>query len=169
MLIGYARVSTKRQRLDLQLSALRAAKCDIVISERLSGDGIGRGLLSAIATCRKDDVLVVWKLDRLSRNVMDLMGLANTLRNRGIQLKILTGAASVIDIKGTEGQALYAIYAAFAELERDMNRERTIAGIRTKPTRRSGKSISDEPGGGCTVRQPLRSAFNRSCEAPRPS
>ena len=112
MLIGYARVSTRRQRLDLQHRALEAARCDLIISEWRSGDsGIGHGLGAAMECCGAGDLLVVWKLDRLGRNVMELMGVIERLRRRGAGLKVLTGAASAIDINAAEGQALFAIYA----------------------------------------------------------
>lgn len=129
MLIGYARVSTRRQRLDLQLRALEIARCDLVIAERLSGgSAIGRGLATAIEACAAGDMLVVWKLDRLGRNLMELMGVIERLRGRSAGLKILTGAASAIDINAAEGEALFAIYAAFAALELDLNRQRTTSG-----------------------------------------
>lgn len=133
--VGYARVSTKRQKLDLQLKALAAAGCDLVVSERLSGVSLGRGLLAAIGSCRRDDLMVVWKLDRLGRNMRELLAVLDVLRSRGIGLKVLTGAASSIDIGQAEGPSLYAAYAAFAELELTMNRERTLAGIEAKRTR----------------------------------
>jgi DNA invertase Pin-like site-specific DNA recombinase len=87
MLIGYARVSTRRQRLDLQHRALEAARCDLIISEWRSGDsGIGHGLGAAMECCGAGDLLVVWKLDRLGRNVMELMGVIERLRRRGAGL-----------------------------------------------------------------------------------
>ena len=87
MLIGYARVSTRRQRLNLQHKALEAAKCDLMISEWLSGGGgIGQGLTAAINACGKGDLLVVWKLDRLGRNLAELMCVIKRLRGRGAGL-----------------------------------------------------------------------------------
>ncbi|WP_181832815.1 recombinase family protein [Bosea caraganae] len=133
-LIGYARVSTKRQKLDLQLKALEAAGCDLVVSERLSGVSLGRGLLAAIGSCRRGDLLVVWKLDRLGRNMRELLAVLDVLKSRGIGLQVLTGAASSIDIGQAEGPSLYAAYAAFAEFELTMNRERTLAGIEAHRT-----------------------------------
>jgi DNA invertase Pin-like site-specific DNA recombinase len=124
-----ARLSTRRQRLDLQHKALEAAKCGLVLSERLSGGSpIGPGLELAIEACSPGDLLVVWKLDRLGRSPMELMGVVERLRRRGAGLKVLTGAASAIDINAMEGAALFAIYAAFAALELEMNRQRTTAG-----------------------------------------
>ncbi|MDI6029441.1 recombinase family protein [Corticibacterium sp. UT-5YL-CI-8] len=133
MLIGYARVSTRKQRFDLQLKALEAARCDMVVSEQISGGaGIGRGLLAAIGSCRRGDTLVVWKLDRVSRNLRELLAILDVLVSRGIALKVLTGAGSAIDLTQIEGPAVYTVYAAFAELEREMNKERTIAGLNAR-------------------------------------
>ncbi|MEQ1953651.1 recombinase family protein [Mesorhizobium sp. CN2-181] len=168
MLIGYARVSTRRQRLDLQQKALEAAKCDMVISEWLSGAaGIGKGLLAAIGSCRRGDTLVVWKLDRVSRNLRELLAVHDVLIKRGIILKVLTGAASAIDLTQIEGTALYAIYSAVAELERDLNRGRTLAGLNVTLNRgiksavgvssgRAGKVVREQ-----RKRKRLRCAFNR--------
>ena len=122
-------MSTKRQKLDLQLKALEAARCNLVVSERLSGVSLGRGLLAAIGSCRRKDLLVVWKLDRLGRNMRELLAVLEVLRSRGIGLRVLTGAASSINIAQAEGPSVYAAYAAFAELESTMNRERTVAGL----------------------------------------
>lgn len=163
MLIGYARVSTRRQRLDLQHRALEAAKCDLMISEcRSGGGGIGTGLETAIGACGKGDRLVVWKLDRLGRNFMELMGVIERLRGRGAGLKVLTGAASAIDINAAEGQALFAIYAAIAALELDMNRQRAASGRQASPHRRvaagSGGTVRKRSG---RLRASLLQAFNR--------
>jgi DNA invertase Pin-like site-specific DNA recombinase len=92
------------------------------------GRAIGPGLELAIEACSPGDLLVVWKLDRLGRSPMELMGVVERLRRRGAGLKVLTGAASAIDINVMEGAALFAIYAAFAALELEMNRQRTAAG-----------------------------------------
>jgi DNA invertase Pin-like site-specific DNA recombinase len=166
MLIGYARVSTRRQRLDLQHRALEAARCDLIISEWRSGDsGIGHGLGAAMECCGAGDLLVVWKLDRLGRNVMELMGVIERLRRRGAGLKVLTGAASAIDINAAEGQALFAIYAAIAAMELDMNRQRTASGRRAAPQRREiarSGSTEGKRSARRTAHPCLRLAFNGS-------
>lgn len=157
MLIGYARVSTRRQRLDLQHKALEAAKCDLMILERRSGSGgIGPGLDMAIAACGKGDLLVVWKLDRLGRNLVEMMGVAERLRQCGAGLKVLTGAASAIDINAAEGEALFAVYAAFAALELDMNRQRTSSGLQAS-SRRRGRTAQTRS---AHTRASLRRVFN---------
>ena len=167
MLIGYARKSTKRQRWDLQLRALEAAKCDMVISEQLSGRaGIGKGLLAAIGSCRRGDTLVVWKLDRMSRNLRELLAVVDVMRMRGIRLKVLTGAGVNIDVLQTEGAAIYTVYAAFAELELGFNHERTLAGISVRQDRapdrpsHSVQAVLQNVGKPPRNRKPLRSAFN---------
>jgi len=139
MLIGYARVSTKRQKLDLQRQALEAAGCELVIQEQRSGRQFGRGLLAAIGSCHRGDRLVVWKLDRLGRTIRELCAVLDLLRLRGIGLQVLTGAASAIDLGNAEGLALYTAYAAFAELELAMSHERTLAGL---TARRAGLVMS---------------------------
>jgi DNA invertase Pin-like site-specific DNA recombinase len=164
MLIGYARVSTRRQRLDLQHKALEAARCDLIVSERLSGgSAIGRGLDTVIDLCGAGDRLVVWKLDRLGRNIVELMGVIERLRGRGAGLQVLTGAAAAIDINAAEGQALFAIYAAIAALELDMNRQRTACGRNASKIAQSRRASSPRTRTrGSAHTASLRCAFNKS-------
>lgn len=90
--IGYARVSTEDQNLSLQLDALTAAGCVIVFQDKASGATPDRkGLAAALERCSAEDVLVVWKLDRLGRSLFDLVEMVEDLRRRGIGLKVLTG------------------------------------------------------------------------------
>jgi hypothetical protein len=113
--------------------------------------------------CGAGDLLVVWKLDRLGRNVMELMGVIERLRRRGAGLKVLTGAASAIDINAAEGQALFAIYAAIAAMELDMNRQRTASGRRAAPQRREiarSGSTEGKRSARRTAHPCLRLAFN---------
>src|ERR1700710_1512757 len=85
MKIGYARVSTDEQNLALQLDALKGAGCDTIYEDRLSGAVVQRpGLDQALAACAAGDVLIVWKLDRLGRSLLDLVGLSETLKARDI-------------------------------------------------------------------------------------
>lgn len=127
--IGYARVSTRRQHLDLQVRALQEAGCEIMICETARGHAAGRrGLAAAIASCGVGDTLVVWKLDRLGRNLIHLVELARALRAQGTRLQVLTGGASSIDITTPEGRALYGIFAAFAEFEYGTSGDRIRAG-----------------------------------------
>jgi DNA invertase Pin-like site-specific DNA recombinase len=158
MLIGYARVSTRKQRTDLQLKALEAARCDMVVLERLSGGKhIGRGLLAAIGSCRQGDTLIVWKLDRVSRNLRELLAVLDALISQGINLKVLSGAGSAIDLSQVEGAAIYTVYAAFAEMERQMNRARTVAGLEARKEERPQRNRLHR-----SRRPSLRSVFNSS-------
>ncbi len=88
MLIGYARVSTEDQNLDLQKDALLTIGCEKIFDDRMSGAKAERpGLTKALEICRKDDTLVVWRLDRLGRSLKDSISLAETLKERGVGLK----------------------------------------------------------------------------------
>ena len=127
MLIGYARVSTPEQDLTPQLEALRDAGCDRTFSDRASGAKANRaGLAEALSHTRAGDVLVVWKLDRLGRSMKGLVDLAAELADRGIAFRSLTDG---IDTSGTAGKLVFHILAAMAEMERDLNRERTTAAL----------------------------------------
>ncbi|MCC0049809.1 MAG: recombinase family protein [Rhodobiaceae bacterium] len=130
MLIGYARVSTEEQNLDLQYHSLRKAGCAHIYSDKASGALSGRkGLRQAIRRCREGDVLVVWKLDRLGRSLIDLVSLVERLNARGIGLRVLTGQGAMIDTSRPEGRMIFGIFAALAEFERELIRERTLAGM----------------------------------------
>lgn len=130
MKIGYARVSTDEQNLDLQRRALEAEGCDVVHEDKASGAGTGRkGLSAALAQCAAGDVLVVWKLDRLGRSLLDLVALVEDLKERGIGLKVLTGQGAQVDTTRPEGRMIFGIMATLAEFERELIRERTRAGM----------------------------------------
>ena len=119
MMIGYARVSTDEQNLALQLDALRAAGCEVVFEDTASGADSGRkGFAAALARCAAGDVLVGWKIDRLGRTLLDLVGLVEKLKDKGCGLKVLTGAGASIK---PEGRLHFAMLAAFAEFERELN------------------------------------------------
>jgi DNA invertase Pin-like site-specific DNA recombinase len=136
--IGYARVSTEEQNLALQLAALRKAGCAEVFEDKASGSRASReGLSCAIARCKRGDVLVVWKLDRLGRSLRDLANLIETLTERGICLKVLAGHGAMIDTQLSEGRLLLGILSAIAEFERELIRERTKAGLRAARLRGS--------------------------------
>lgn len=128
--VGYARVSTIDQNLDLQMRALSEAGCEHIFSDTASGAKTDReGLARAIAHCNEDDVLVVWKLDRLGRSLIDLVGLVYELRERGIGLRVLTGQGAMIDTTKADGRMILGIFAVLAEFERELISERTIAGM----------------------------------------
>ena len=127
MLIGYARVSTQDQTLRLQHDALTDGGCEKLFREKLSGTSTtlpAREKLLAFA--RKGDVVVVWKLDRLGRSLRDLIDVVNSLQDRGVGLRSLQEA---IDTTTPAGKLTFHIFAALAEFERDMIRERTSAGL----------------------------------------
>lgn len=152
MLIGYARVSTAEQDLTPQLHALREAGCERTFSDKASGAKANRvGLADALSHARPGDVLVVWKLDRLGRTMKGLVDLAADLAERGIGFRSLTDG---IDTAGTAGKLVFHIMAAMAEMERDLNRERTTAALAV--ARREGRV-----GGRKTVMTPNRLAVAR--------
>ena len=127
MLIGYARVSTQDQNLELQREALLNAGCQKVFEDKLSGArGDRPGLSKIIELLRKGDTLVVWKLDRLGRSVKQLVDLVGELHKQGVQFKSLTDA---IDTGTPSGRFFFHIMASLAEMERELNVERTRAGL----------------------------------------
>ena len=137
MLIGYMRVSTGEQNLDLQRDALDRAGCDRVFDDVCSGRATERaGLDKAIDIMRDGDTLVVWKLDRIGRSLPHVVGLVGDLQKRGVGLKVLTGD---IDTTTVTGRLVFGIFATLAEFERDLIHERTMAGLAAARARgRSG-------------------------------
>jgi DNA invertase Pin-like site-specific DNA recombinase len=127
MLVGYARVSTVDQNLDLQLDALNQAGCTKIYSDIVSGARADRpGLRDALEFMREGDVLTVWKLDRLGRTTRRLIEFIEDLQERQIGFKSLHNN---IDTTTSEGMFMYRLFSALAELERDLLRERTMAGL----------------------------------------
>lgn len=127
MLIGYARVSTFDQNLDLQKNALEKAGCERTIEDRASGKNAERpGLNSLKEILRKGDTLVVWRLDRLGRSLKDLIEWVNYLEDKGVAFKSLQES---IDTSTSTGRLVFHIFAALAEFERNLIRERTQAGL----------------------------------------
>lgn len=125
MLIGYARVSTREQNLRLQLDSL--AGCEKIFNEKVSGVARSRPELDkALDHLRKGDTLVVWKLDRLGRTVKQLVQFVEDLQQRGIEFRSLTEG---IDTSTPAGRFFFHIIAAMAEMERELIRERTRAGL----------------------------------------
>jgi len=132
-LIGYARVSTDEQTTALQLDALRAAGCAAIHEDSASGASRSRpGLSGAIEDLRAGDTLVVWRLDRLGRSLRDLLNISEMLRDRDVALRSLTDH---IDTGTAAGRMLYAVLGAVAQFERDVLRERTVAGMRAAKKR----------------------------------
>lgn len=118
-LIGYARVSTDNQHLDLQKDSLRSAGCERIFEDVISGSKSERpGLDAALAYLREGDILVVWKLDRLGRSMAHLVNTVQELAGRGVGLKMLTGQGAAIDTTTAPGKLVFGIFAALAEFER---------------------------------------------------
>jgi DNA invertase Pin-like site-specific DNA recombinase len=127
MLMGYARVSTDDQSLALQIDALKAAGCELVFEDQMTGASVVRpGLEKAFSHLRKGDTLVVWKLDRLGRTVKGLVELVDFLQAKEIQFRSLTDS---IDTSTSAGRFFFHVMAALAQMERELVRERTQAGL----------------------------------------
>ncbi len=127
MLVGYSRVSTQDQRPELQLDALKAAGCERVYTEKASGAQRDRPeLRAALDFVREGDTLVVWKLDRLARSIRQLIETVEGLERRKVGLRSLTEA---IDTTTSGGRLVFHVFAALAEFERSVIRERTAAGL----------------------------------------
>jgi DNA invertase Pin-like site-specific DNA recombinase len=127
MFIGYARVSTHEQTLNLQRDALEKAECSKIFTDVISGAKAERkGLDEALAYVRNGDTLVVWRLDRLGRSLPHLIATLTGLEERGIGFKSLT---ENIDTTTSGGKLIFHIFGALAEFERNLIRERTTAGL----------------------------------------
>jgi len=127
MLVGYARVSTGDQNLDLQRDALTKAGCDRIFEDVASGARAERdGLEETLGFLREGDVLVVWKLDRLGRSLKHLMEVIQGLEQRGIGFRSLQES---LDTTTSGGRLIFHVFGALAEFERDLIRERTQAGL----------------------------------------
>ncbi len=133
MYIGYARVSTQDQNPDLQVDALQEAGCEKVFHEKALGAAKERPeLTKLLAHLRKGDVVVVWKLDRLGRSLKHLVELVSQLEAQGVGLRSLNDH---IDTTTPTGKLTFHLFAALAEFERDIIRERTHAGLKAARAR----------------------------------
>lgn len=127
MLIGYARVSTQEQDTQSQISALKSAGCELIFQEKASGGRWDRPELQRLLQqLRKDDQVIVWKLDRLSRSLKDLLLTLEKIENTGADFRSIT---ENIDTSTPAGRMLMQIVGSFAEFERAMLRERTRNGL----------------------------------------
>ncbi len=127
MIIGYARVSTKDQSLDMQLDALEKACCDRIFQEKVTGAKDDREQLNcALEMLREGDKFVVYKLDRLARSTLKLLKVSEQLEQQGVEL---VSIQDNIDTTTPMGKAMFRMLAVLAELERDMIRERTKSGL----------------------------------------
>ncbi len=144
MKIGYARVSSEEQNLDLQIEALTEAGCErIVTDQALSGATAAEsraGFAEAMGLLGEGDLLVVWKLDRVGRSIADLIHLLKLFGDRGIEFRSLTDG---IDTTTAGGRLVFHIMGALAEFERDLIQERTKAGLRAAKKR--GKRLGRPP------------------------
>ena len=133
MIVGYARVSSDDQKLDLQTDALRKERCEKIYSDNITGSKKERpGLDQALETLREGDTFIVWRLDRLSRSLRDLISLVCDLRDRGIIFKSIKES---IETSTPTGQLTFHIFGAIAEFERVLIRERTMEGLRSARAR----------------------------------
>src|SRR3954449_9592511 len=153
MLVGYMRVSKAdgSQVNDLQRDALLAAGVDArhLYEDATSGKRDDRpGLVACLKALREGDTLVVWKLDRLGRDLRHLVNTVHDLTTRGIGLKVLTGQGAAIDTTSPSGKLVFGIFAALAEFERELIAERTRAGLASARAR--GRYVS------MRMRQPVR-------------
>ncbi len=129
MKIGYARVSTKDQLLSMQVEALNAAGCEQIHKEIASGAKTARPVLDEIIrNLREGDTLVIWKLDRLGRNLAHLIHLTTKLIEKKVGLISLNDP---IDTTTAQGRLIFGIFASLAEFERELIRERTQAGLKS--------------------------------------
>lgn len=125
--IGYARVSTDDQNLDLQRDALALAGCSTVYEETISGKSADRPELGhCLKALRNGDTLVVWRLDRLGRSLPDLVGIVSSLEQEGVACESITER---IETTSAAGKLIFHVFAALAEFERNLIRERTRAGL----------------------------------------
>jgi DNA invertase Pin-like site-specific DNA recombinase len=127
MLIGYARCSTADQNLDLQRDALKSAGCERIYEDFASGAKADRpGLVQALNQCRPGDSLVVWKLDRLGRSLKQIIHTVDDLSGRHVEFRSLTEG---FDTSSNSGRLVFHIIASLSQMERELIRERTVAGL----------------------------------------
>lgn len=125
--IGYARVSTHDQNLDMQRDELQRAGVETIYEDHASGKTADRPeLRQCLKALRPGDTLTVWRLDRLGRNLQDLIGIVTDLEARGVTFKSLKES---IDTRGPAGKLVFHLFAALAQFERELMRERTLAGL----------------------------------------
>ncbi|WP_143491014.1 recombinase family protein, partial [Pseudomonas sp. Bc-h] len=127
MKIGYARVSTDDQNLDIQLASLQEAGCERVFKEKLSGASMARPEIQRLLdNLRNGDVVIVWRLDRLARSTRDLLEIADRIKATGAKFKSLSEPWA--DTTSPAGKMVMTVFAGIAEFERELIRGRTSAG-----------------------------------------
>jgi DNA invertase Pin-like site-specific DNA recombinase len=129
MLVGYARVSSTSQSLDIQTEALTAAGCEKIFAEKMSGRSMTarEQLTQALEFVREGDTLLITRLDRLARSVGDLFNIIETLTSKGVHFRCL--AQSGVDTDSSTGRLMLAILGAVAAFENDIRRERQMEGV----------------------------------------
>ena len=133
MRVGYARVSRDEQNLDLQIDALKAAGCEKIYTDKVSGAAVERaGLDDLLTYIRPDDVLVVWRLDRLGRTLKKLILMVEELATRDVAFMSLRES---IDTTTAGGRLVFHVFGALAEFEREVISERTKAGLAAAKSR----------------------------------
>lgn len=133
MKVGYARVSTDDQNLNLQLDNLKNVGCEKIYQEKISGSKKDREQLTEVLNfVRAKDTLVVWKLDRLGRSLKDLIAIVNMLQKKGIHFKSIQEG---FDTSTSGGKLIFHIFGALAEFEKEVIRERTQAGLKAARAR----------------------------------
>ena len=141
MKIGYARVSTKDQKLEMQLKALKSHGCELIFKEKKSAVKERPELDAMIDQLRKNDQVVVWKLDRLGRSLRHLVNLVNKFNEMGVQFVSLNDN---IDTTTAQGRLMFNLFASFSEFERELISERTKAGLENAGAR--GRKGGRKPG-----------------------
>src|SRR4051812_38153918 len=166
MLIGYARVSKTEQNLDLQRDALIRAGCEPsnIFTDKVSGATAARpGLEQALGRLRAGDTLIVWRLDRLGRNLKHLIETVAALQEQGAAFRSLT---ENIDTATPTGQLVFHIFGALAEFERNLNKERTVAGLEAARARgrRGGRPRLDQQTAKITMAKKLHADKSNTIE-----
>ena len=142
MRLGYARVSTEDQNLDLQTDALAKAGCKKIYQEKISSTQASRPALEQLLThLRPGDTLIVWKLGRLGRSLKDHIGLINKFATKGVNF---ISVNEKIDTSTPTGQLVFHIFCALAEFEREIIRQRTLTGLQAA---RASKQVLGRPKG----------------------
>lgn len=142
MNVGYARISTHDQKLDLQIDALKRAGCKTIFKEIISGAKTDRPELKrALEALREGDSLVVWKLDRLGRSLRNLIDIINDLQSKGVSF---ISISDNLNTTTAHGRLIFNIFGSLAEFERELIRERTHAGL--SAARARGRKGGRKPG-----------------------
>ena len=159
---GYARVSTKKQELALQLDALRAADCERIYTDKMSGARDDRPeLANCLADLRAGDVLVVWRLDRLGRSLPHLLQTIADLQGREVGFESIMDK---VDTTSATGRLVLHILAALSQFERELTRERIAAGLAAarKRGRHLGRKTVIDPEKENVIKEMLTSGMSRS-------